>query len=137
MADGGERINDARRHVRSARELATTDPTLAISACHDAVRKSVTGHMAAVGFRPRGGEGAHRIALDYARQELQEFIEAGDLHDADDLRKDRALAQYGSFAIRQISSEQVHEAADVAERIVNGVAKALATMTRQLPRKSD
>jgi hypothetical protein len=39
MAAGGERINDARRHIRSARSLADDDTTLAISACHDAIRK--------------------------------------------------------------------------------------------------
>jgi hypothetical protein len=83
MADAGERTNDARRRVQSARQLATTDPTLAISACHDAVRKSVTGHMAAVGLRPRSGEGAHRIVLDYAREELGDFIGSDDLDEAD------------------------------------------------------
>jgi hypothetical protein len=101
---------------------------LAISACHDAVRKSVTGHMVAVGLRPRGGEGAHRIVLDYAREELGDFIHSDDLDEADDLRRDRGLVQYGSFAIRQVSAEQVNDAASVAERIVNGVAKALAAM---------
>ena len=33
MGAAGERINDARRHVRSARLLADDDTTLAIAAC--------------------------------------------------------------------------------------------------------
>ncbi|WP_420444948.1 hypothetical protein [Candidatus Poriferisodalis sp.] len=44
MGAAGERLNDARRHVRSARILAEDDTTLAIAACHDAIRKAVTAH---------------------------------------------------------------------------------------------
>jgi len=44
--------------------VAQDDTTLAIAACHDAIRKALTAHMAANGLRPRGGEGAHRILLE-------------------------------------------------------------------------
>ena len=40
--------------------------TLAVSACHDAIRKAITAHLVASGLRPRGGDGAHRIVLRYA-----------------------------------------------------------------------
>ena len=50
MGAAGERLNDARRHVRSARILAEDDTTLAIAACHEAIRKAVTAHMAAKGL---------------------------------------------------------------------------------------
>lgn len=79
MAAAGDRVNDARRHVRSARRLADDDPTLAMAACHDAIRKAITAHMAAAGLRPRGGEGAHRIVLDYARHQLSDVISTDDL----------------------------------------------------------
>lgn len=49
MAAAGDRVNDARRHIRSARTLAEEDPTLALAACHDAIRKALTGHT---GDRP-------------------------------------------------------------------------------------
>jgi len=127
MGAAGERITDARRHVGSARALAESDPTLAIAACHDAIRKSFTAHLAAKGLRPRGGEGAHRIVLEYARQELASVVASGDLDDAEDIRKDRALAEYGDFAARQLDADHVRWAADVAERIVNAVAVALAS----------
>jgi hypothetical protein len=45
VAAAGVRINDARRHVKSARALADDDVTLALAACHDAIRKAITGHM--------------------------------------------------------------------------------------------
>ena len=41
MGAAGERVGDARRHIQSARALADTDPTLALSACHDAIRKAI------------------------------------------------------------------------------------------------
>ena len=126
MGAAGERINDARRHVRSARQLADTDPTLAMSACHDAIRKALTAHMTFAGLRPRGGEGAHRIVLDYGRHQLTDHISADDLDEADDIRRDRGLAEYGDFAGRRLTTDHIQAAADVSERIVNAVATALA-----------
>lgn len=127
MGAAGERVNDARRHVRSARVLSEDDTPLAMAACHDAIRKSVTAHMAAVGLRVRGGEGAHRITLDYARSQLAHAISDDDLVEADGIRKDRALAEYGDFASRKLDAEHVRAAADVAERFVNAVADILAS----------
>jgi hypothetical protein len=127
MAAAGERINDARSHVRSARRLADDDRTLAMSACHDAIRKSITAHMAFAGVRPRGGEGAHRIVLAYARDQLADVVASEDLDEADDIRRDRGLAEYGDFASRQLTPSRIKAAADVAERVVNAVAAALAS----------
>ena len=135
MSAGAERVNTARRHVRSARALADDDPTLALAACHDAVRKAITGHMRAAGYRPRSGEGAHRIVLDYARHQLAEVIEADDLQDADAIRKDRGLAEYGEFASTRIDADHVRWAADVAERIVNAIAAELAAQAKRSPRR--
>ncbi len=41
MAAAGHRINEAASHVRSARTLAKDDVTVAMSACHDAIRKAI------------------------------------------------------------------------------------------------
>ena len=127
MGAAGERVNDARRHVRSARVLSEDDTTLAMAACHDAIRKSVTAHMAAAGLRVRGGEGAHRITRDYAQNQLAHAISRDDLVEADGIRKDRALAEYGDFASRKLDAEHVRAAADVAERFVDSVADILAS----------
>ncbi|HET6918460.1 MAG TPA: hypothetical protein VFI46_03235 [Jiangellaceae bacterium] len=51
MAAAGDRINDARRHIRSARTIVGDDHTLALATCHDAIRKAITAHMAALGYR--------------------------------------------------------------------------------------
>lgn len=126
MAAAGDRINDARRHVRSARTLAVDDTPLAMAACHDAIRKAITAHMLANGLRPRGGEGAHRIVLEYARTQLGGMLNEDDLEEAKEIRQDRALAEYGDFPTRQLDSTHVRAAAEVAERIVNAVAEVLA-----------
>lgn len=131
MAVAADRVNDARRHVRSARALADDDPTLAVAACHDAIRKAITGHMAASGLRPRAGEGAHRIVLEYARRQLADVIDAGSLDEADDIRRDRGLAEYGTFASKQFDADHVRWAADVAERIVGAIAEALAAQSKR------
>ena len=99
---------------------------------HDAIRKTVTAHMAAVGLRVRSGDGAHRITLDYARNQLAGIVEHDDLVEADEIRKDRALAEYGDFASRKLNAAHVRTAADVAERFVDAVAAALAAL--QSPR---
>lgn len=126
MAAAGDRVNDSRRHVRSARMLADDDTPLAMGACHDAIRKSITAHMLANGLRPRGGEGAHRIVLDYARTQLVDVINETDFEEAKEIRQDRSLAEYGDFPSRQLDGDHVRAAADVAERIVNAVAESLA-----------
>ena len=78
--------------------------TLVVSACHDAIRKAITAHLVASGLRPRSGDGAHRIVLRYAREMLGAVIDGSDLDEADDIRKDRALAEYGDFASRKLTS---------------------------------
>ena len=52
-----------------------------MAACHDAIRKAITAHMLANGLRPRGGEGAHRIVLDYARSQLADLVDEDDLEE--------------------------------------------------------
>ena len=102
------------------------DTTLAMAACHDAIRKALVAHMSANGLRVRGGEGAHRIAIDYARHS-ELGISAEDLIAIDDIRRDRALAEYGDFASRQLKPEQVREAAEVAQRVVSLIARSLSS----------
>ena len=129
MSAAGERINDANRNVKSARtRFAESDLTTAISACHDAVRKAITGHMTATGYRPGGREGTHRIVIEYARRKLRSYLEPADLDAADVLRRTRGDAEYGDFAQSKLQSDDVIRAADLAQRIVNGTARALKDM---------
>lgn len=134
MRAAAMRIGDAQNHVRSARVLAADDPSLAIAACHDAIRKAVTAYMLATGLRPRAGEGAHRIVLLYARHVLGNVITEDDLTDAEGIRRDRILAEYGDYPSTQFSADHVNASADVAERILKAVASELSRLAR--PKRS-
>jgi hypothetical protein len=128
MRAAGMRIGDGRNHVRSARLLAVDDPALTIAACHNAIRKPVTAYMLASGLRPRAGEGAHRIVLLHARHVLGNVVTEDDLTDAEGIRRDRGLAEYGDYPSTQFSADHVNASADVAERIVNAVASELSRL---------
>lgn len=135
MAAAGHRINEATSHIRSARILADDDVTLAMSACHDAIRKAISAHLSANGLRARSGDGAHRIINTYARHQLAEVIATADLDDADSIRRDRILAEYGDFASAKLSAADVRTAADTAQRIVTAIAKTLAARAKPTRRK--
>ncbi len=131
MSAAGTRVNDARAVVKAARSITDVSPTLAIAGCHDASRKAITAHMVASGYRPRKGDGAHRIVLEYARVVLASVLIQDDLDALDGLRRDRADAEYGDFAQRRFDAEHLTAAADLAERVVNAVASALAGRSRR------
>lgn len=126
MNAAGSRINDARSNVKAARTISAESPTLAMAGCHDAARKAITAHMVANGYRPKKGDGAHRIVVEYARVVLTDVISEGDLDGLDDLKSDRGEAEYGDFAQRRFDAAHLAAAADLADRVVNAVASALA-----------
>lgn len=130
MAAAGYRINDARANVKAARTISAQAKTLALAGCHDAARKAITAHMVATGYRPKKGEGAHRIVVEYARVVLAGAVAEDDIDGLDGLRRDRADAEYGDFAQRRFDDEHLEAAAALAERVVNAVANVLAGMKR-------
>jgi len=74
-----EWINEASRHLRSATLLANDDPRLAYAACHDAIRKALTGVLAHRGLRPKGGEGAHARIIEWGTVALAADVDADTL----------------------------------------------------------
>lgn len=131
MAAAGTRINDARATVKAVRKVQADAPSFAIAGCHDAARKSITAHMVATGYRPKKGDGAHRIVIEYARHVLGHVITDDDLDALDGLRRDRGDAEYGDFAQQRFDQAHLDQAADLAERIVNAVAADLAGPTKR------
>lgn len=126
MAAAGEMINRARAHVRSADMIAGTDPTLAVSACHDAARQAISAHLRAAGYRVANEAGAHRLIVEYAEIVLAGVVSERDVLALDDLRRDRHTAEYGDFASRSITADTANEAVSLATRVVDAVATALA-----------
>ena len=126
MAAAGDMVNRARTHIRSAEQIAATDPTLALSACHDAARQALSAHLRAAGCRVAAEPGAHRLVIEYARTALAAVITDTDLVALDDLRRDRNTAEYGDFAARNITPDRAQSSIELANRVVNAVAAALA-----------
>lgn len=133
MSAAGEMINRAREHLRSAQVIAASDPTLAITACHDAARQAVTAHMRAAGYRPANEAGAHRFVVEYAHVVLNNVISHDDISKLDELRRDRHTAEYGDFASQTISADRARDAHTLATGVVNAVATSLATGSQESP----
>lgn len=115
-------VNRARTHVRSAVTIAGGDPTLVLSACHDAARQAVSAHMRASGYRPASEAGAHRLVVEYAEIVLAGVVTAADIEALDVLRRDRNTAEYGDFATRVITEDRARDAAVLANRVIDAIA---------------
>ena len=87
MARSGDLITQAHTHIASARKLASTDSTLALAACHDAIRKALDAHAGAMGYRFEDSPGAHRTAIEYGHEVLGGHLDSDDLDEANRLRK--------------------------------------------------
>ncbi|CAN5503273.1 hypothetical protein BH24ACT4_BH24ACT4_07480 [soil metagenome] len=90
----GDLLTRAKHHVESAKRLAVDDPTLAIAACHDAIRKAIDAHAGARGYRIENRPGHHKTVLDYARHELADLVGPEEVDEADRLRVRRHKAEY-------------------------------------------
>ncbi len=106
--------------------IAAKDPTLCVSACHDAARQAISAHMRAAGYRTANEAGAHRLVVEYARFMLSAVITKADIVALDDLRRERHTAEYGEFASRTITAEVAGDALTLAKRVVGAVAGDLA-----------
>lgn len=118
-------VNDARRHVASARRLADDDPRLAYAACHDAIRKALTGMLADRGLRATGGERGHVRVQEWGVVALASVVDQETLDAIDLVRRQRHQAEYGELASQAIGPREVAEAARVATAVVGGVQRLL------------
>lgn len=120
-ADGAaarERLDVCRRHLESARLLATDDPDAAYALAYDAARKAVAAHMLAAGLRTRNAPGAHEATARYA----EEAVDDRSARELDRMRRFRNRLEYGTTALgaAQVEHDLAH-----ARRIVEAVATAL------------
>jgi hypothetical protein len=67
-------LEEARRHIDSARAIASTDPNGAYQLAYDAARKAVVGNMRRSGVRVRRGEGARALTALYASGAMEEEL---------------------------------------------------------------
>jgi hypothetical protein len=126
-----EWINDARRHLASAKLLADSDPRLAYAAVHDAARKAITAHMNANGLRPASGDGSHRAVVAYALERMVGLTDTETLEAIDQLREGRRVAEYGEEPSIRIGPKEVQAAIAVASSVVEAVARSLVSRRPQ------
>lgn len=115
-------LQQARLHVESAAEIVDRDPVGAFAIAYDAIRKALSAHMRARGYRitRRKGHHAHTgryalAALDDGR--LEEHLEA-----FDELRQLRNQAEYDAVLLE---TDDVADALARADAIIRAVGKDL------------
>ncbi|HKY47885.1 MAG TPA: HEPN domain-containing protein [Acidimicrobiia bacterium] len=108
-------LDEARRHVAAARQIATLDPSGAYVLSYDAARKAVSAVLLAGGYRAMSVPGAHaataRAAFSFGASE----VEQNRLRQLDQMRRHRNRSEYG---VRSFSAQETEGAIDLAEWII-------------------
>lgn len=91
------KIEEAQRHLESARTIAQLDPEGAYALLYDAARKAVDAHMAAHGLRAsKSRPGAHEAVALYGTAAL-----GGEAKALNRMRKHRNRAEYATLHVSQ------------------------------------
>lgn len=110
-------LAEARRHLSSARLLATTDDVAAaFVTAYDAARKSLAAMLAAQGLRTKGGDGGHRVLGELMQAQLPDHKRA--LREFDWMRQKRNETEYSDPEKPTATTNDVADAIVAAERIV-------------------
>jgi hypothetical protein len=112
-------IDVARRHIVSAETIMASDSTLAFTALYDAIRKAISAHMRARGYRVTRGLGAHAKTGEYAQAALDHLGIGAHLDEFDALRDLRNQSEYEALSVE---IGEVREALEHASVIVEEIA---------------
>ena len=94
-----QELRAARSHVESAVLIAGRDPTGAFAMAYDAMRKALSAHMRATGYRATTGRGHHYRTGRYALVALHGRGVEGHVEAFDDLRQLRNQSQYDALVV--------------------------------------
>ena len=108
-------LDEARRHVAAARQIATLDPSGAYVLCYDAARKAVSAVLLAGGYRAMSVPGAHSATAPAAFSFGASEAERSRLRQLDQMRRHRNRSEYG---VRSFSAQETDSAIDLAEWII-------------------
>jgi hypothetical protein len=115
-------IDVARRHIASAEKIMADDPTLAVTALYDAMRKAITAHMRSHGFRVAKGRGAHARTGEHALAALDHLDIGSHLDEFDALRNLRNQSEYEAV---DVDVQEVRDALEHVLAIVEAIADDL------------
>jgi hypothetical protein len=113
-------IEDAKRHLVTAKAAAAADPNGAYQLGYDAARKAIAAHMLARGFRvAKSRGGGHETVGRYG---VAEVVDDKHFRAFDRMRRRRNQSEYGPA---RVGSQQLEEDLEHAEAIVDAVQLAL------------
>lgn len=112
-------IDVARRHIASAETIMASDSTLAFTALYDAIRKAISAHMRARGYRVTRGPGAHAKTGEYAQAAFDHLDMSAHLDEFDALRDLRNQSEYEAL---RVEVGEVREALEHASVTVETIA---------------
>ena len=118
-----QELDVARRHVTSAALIGSDDPIAAFAIGYDAIRKAITAHMRARGFRLKKGGGHHHRIGRYALAALDHLGVASHIEAFDDLRQLRNQSEYDAL---MVELGEVHDVLDHARSLIDAITRDLA-----------
>ena len=117
-----QELDAARRHIDSAARIADLDPTAAFVVGYDAMRKAISAHMRASGYRVKRGGGQHHRTGRYALAALDDLNVEDHIESFDSLRQLRNQSEYDAL---MVEPDEVAEVLEHARALVNAVAADL------------
>ena len=92
-------LEQARRHIESAAQIAERDPVAAFAICYDAIRKTLSAHMRDRGYRVASGRGHHARIGRYAMAAVDDAGIEEHLDAFDELRQLRNKSEYDALLL--------------------------------------
>ncbi len=94
-----QELDSARRHLVSAMLIAGDDPAAAFAVGYDAIRKAISAHLRARGYRVAKGAGYHQRTGEYAMAALDHLGVVDHIEAFDDLRQLRNQSEYEALMV--------------------------------------
>ncbi len=120
-------LQQARRHVTSARRTCADDPEGAYAVLYDAARKALTAILENQGLRPTSA-GGHLAVYHSARAQLDPPMGA-QLRPFDRMRRQRRDAEYPRGDAPELTPEDVEDDVPKVEAILHIAEKVLDQMS--------
>ena len=114
-----QELDGATRHLESAASIADADPTAAFAVGYDAMRKAISAHMRASGYRVKRGSGHHQRTGRYALAALDGLHVEDHIEAFDSLRQLRNQSEYDAL---MVEPDEVAEVLEHARALVSAVS---------------
>lgn len=117
-----QELDTARRHAQTAQAIADADPTAAFAVGYDAMRKAISAHMRAGGYRVARRQGHHHWTGRYASAAIGGAGVRAHIEAFDDLRQLRNQSEYEALLVEP---RDVAELLDHANGLITAIARDL------------